>query len=51
VRELERLLPWNWKVERLAAAVDAWTPSRSDDACSVSAALGPIDPIHPGDPG
>jgi transposase len=21
--ELERLLPWNWKAERLAAAVDA----------------------------
>jgi hypothetical protein len=34
--ELERLLPWAWKAERLAAAVDARIPRRSDDACSQS---------------
>ena len=31
--ELERLLPWTWKAEQVAAAVDACMPRRSDDAC------------------
>jgi hypothetical protein len=25
-RELERLLPWSWQDERLAAAVNTWAP-------------------------
>ena len=25
--ELERLLPWTWKAERLAAAINAWVDS------------------------
>ena len=31
--EIERLLPWDWKVEHPAAAVDARTPRRSGDTC------------------
>jgi hypothetical protein len=31
--DLELLLPWDGRAERLAAAVHPRTPRRSDDAC------------------
>jgi maltose O-acetyltransferase len=46
--ELERLLPWSWKTEQLAAAVDARTSSRSDDACDEQRSSALATPLQTG---